>query len=151
SDPRARRFRVEATRVVHNDIPRRFGWRLLLDAGSDLPLGGPPPSPHRRTPHHTTPHHSAPPPASPPDGPAPAPSTPTSSTPAAPPPAAPTPAAPTPAAPAHAAAGGLAQADVDRLGAITFGNAAEINAFFARGGASGFADWFNATLGGRAP
>ena len=156
ADPRARRFRVEATRVVHNDIPRRFGWRLLLDAGSDLPLGSPPPTPHRRTPHHATHHPSAPPPVSPSDSPAPAPSTPTSSTPApstptSSTPAAPTPAAPTPAAPAHAAAGGLAQTDVDRLGAITFGNAAEINAFFARGGASGFADWFNATLGGRAP
>lgn len=32
-----RRFRVDATTVAHNDIPRRFGWRLLADAGADLP------------------------------------------------------------------------------------------------------------------
>jgi hypothetical protein len=31
------RFRVEATRVPHNDIPRTFGWRLLVDAGGPLP------------------------------------------------------------------------------------------------------------------
>lgn len=30
-------FRVEATRVPHNDIPRRFGWRLLADSGAPLP------------------------------------------------------------------------------------------------------------------
>ncbi|MBT2514619.1 glucosaminidase domain-containing protein [Arthrobacter sp. ISL-30] len=30
-------FRVEATRVPHNDIPRRFGWRLLADSGAALP------------------------------------------------------------------------------------------------------------------
>lgn len=31
------RFRVEATRVAHNDIPKTFGWRLLADAGGTLP------------------------------------------------------------------------------------------------------------------
>lgn len=40
-DPRAahltRRFRVESTPVAHNDIPSRFGWRLLADVGADLP------------------------------------------------------------------------------------------------------------------
>ncbi|MHC6591686.1 glucosaminidase domain-containing protein [Arthrobacter sp. C152] len=30
-------FRVESTHVPHNDIPRRFGWRLLSDAASPLP------------------------------------------------------------------------------------------------------------------
>ncbi len=30
-------FRVDATAVGHNEIPRRFGWRLLVDAGADLP------------------------------------------------------------------------------------------------------------------
>jgi hypothetical protein len=45
-DPRARRFRVEATTAQHNDIPLRFGWRLLRDAGEDLPLRGPLPSTH---------------------------------------------------------------------------------------------------------
>ena len=29
-------FRVEATRTAHNDIPRRFGWRLLADPAADL-------------------------------------------------------------------------------------------------------------------
>ncbi|WP_211221898.1 hypothetical protein, partial [Granulicoccus phenolivorans] len=33
----ARRFRVESTTVAHGDIPREFGWRLLADAGADLP------------------------------------------------------------------------------------------------------------------
>ncbi len=36
------RYRVEATTVAHNDIPRRFGWRLLADAGAQLtPRTGP--------------------------------------------------------------------------------------------------------------
>jgi len=30
-------FRVERTRVAHNDIPRTFGWRLLADSSGDLP------------------------------------------------------------------------------------------------------------------
>ena len=30
-------FRVERTRVVHNDIPRTYGWRLLADSTADLP------------------------------------------------------------------------------------------------------------------
>lgn len=30
-----RRFRVERTSVAHNNIPRRFGWLLLADAGAD--------------------------------------------------------------------------------------------------------------------
>lgn len=29
-------FRVERTRVPHNDIPRRFGWQLLADVSADL-------------------------------------------------------------------------------------------------------------------
>ena len=33
----APRFRVEPTSVGHGEIPRRFGWRLLADAGADLP------------------------------------------------------------------------------------------------------------------
>jgi hypothetical protein len=37
-DPRSRRFRIEAPTISHNDVPRRFGWRLLRDAGTDLPL-----------------------------------------------------------------------------------------------------------------
>jgi hypothetical protein len=40
-----RRFRVEATREPHNGIPRRYGWRLLANASTDLdrPSG---PAPH---------------------------------------------------------------------------------------------------------
>ena len=30
-------FRVESTGVSHNDIPPRFGWRLLADPSADLP------------------------------------------------------------------------------------------------------------------
>jgi peptidoglycan hydrolase-like protein with peptidoglycan-binding domain len=37
SDPGARRWRVENTGTAHGQIPRRYGWRLLADAGSDLP------------------------------------------------------------------------------------------------------------------
>lgn len=39
-DPRSSRWRVEATPVSHGEIPRRFGWRLLRDAASNLPLSG---------------------------------------------------------------------------------------------------------------
>ncbi|AUT75538.1 hypothetical protein C2L64_44985 [Paraburkholderia hospita] len=106
NDPRAARFRVEATHVAHGDIPRRFGWQLLRDAGADLPPAG----------------HKPDVPTPPKPGPE-----------------------PQPTAPA------LTQADVDRLSAITFGNAAEINAFFAATGASSVAAWFNANLGGRPP
>lgn len=35
-------FRIEATSVPHNLIPRRFGWRLLADPGGDLPDVRPP-------------------------------------------------------------------------------------------------------------
>jgi hypothetical protein len=35
--PGSPRFRVEQTRVKHNDIPRTYGWRLLTDPGADLP------------------------------------------------------------------------------------------------------------------
>jgi hypothetical protein len=41
------RFRVESTTVGHNDIPSRFGWRLLADAQSDPPDASPLPCPHR--------------------------------------------------------------------------------------------------------
>lgn len=37
----SRLFRVEPTTVAHNDIPRRYGWRLLADPGADLPGIGP--------------------------------------------------------------------------------------------------------------
>lgn len=83
------------------------------------------------------------------------------SAPPPPPPAAPAPAPVAPAAPAPAAgvAGGtaavvpktLTQPEVDRLAAITFGNGADIDAFFARKGATGFIDWFNRTWAGKAP
>ncbi|WP_280469838.1 hypothetical protein [Nocardia brasiliensis] len=32
-------FRVERTRVPHNEIPRRFGWQLLADASANLSGG----------------------------------------------------------------------------------------------------------------
>jgi peptidoglycan hydrolase-like protein with peptidoglycan-binding domain len=41
------RFRVEATPVGHNDIPSRFGWRLLADLAADLPDATPLSCPHR--------------------------------------------------------------------------------------------------------
>jgi hypothetical protein len=44
---------------------------------------------------------------------------------------------------------GLSQAEVDLLAAREFGNAAEFHALFS--GVGSFADWFNSTLGGRAP
>jgi subtilisin family serine protease len=34
------RWRVGSTRVAHNDIPARFGWRLLADVSADLPGAG---------------------------------------------------------------------------------------------------------------
>lgn len=40
ADPAGPRWRVEATRVAHGQIPRRFGWRLLQDPGADLPGAG---------------------------------------------------------------------------------------------------------------
>ncbi|WP_037499896.1 S8 family serine peptidase [Sphingomonas jaspsi] len=46
----AARFRAEPVPVQHNDIPRRFGWRLLADATADLGLGQPR-APRRQTPH----------------------------------------------------------------------------------------------------
>ena len=50
-DPRAARWRVESTGTAHGQIPGRYGWRLLADAGSDLPdtrpvQAGGTPSPH---------------------------------------------------------------------------------------------------------
>ncbi|MGL4965548.1 MAG: S8 family serine peptidase [Inquilinus sp.] len=42
SDPAlARRWRVEAVREGHNAIPRRYGWRLLTDAGAELTASAP--------------------------------------------------------------------------------------------------------------
>ncbi|MEU7790658.1 phage tail tip lysozyme [Amycolatopsis sp. NPDC049159] len=38
----SRAFRVERTRVAHDDIPRTFGWRLLADPGADLAGHGEP-------------------------------------------------------------------------------------------------------------
>ena len=69
------------------------------------------------------------------------------------------PATPPPSAQSRAPAPGrstlarndLAQAKLDRLAAITFANAADINTFFKRQGAAGFIAWFNATLGGIMP
>jgi peptidoglycan hydrolase-like protein with peptidoglycan-binding domain len=42
------RFRVDGTRVGHNEIPAVFGWRLLLDAGADLPDASTVPCAHGR-------------------------------------------------------------------------------------------------------
>lgn len=90
----------------------------------------------------------------------PAPSTSKSAAPPPPPPPAPapSPAAPAPApapaptaGPAPAVARPLTQPEIDRLAAITFGNAADIDAFFARRGHTGFIDWFNRNRAGRAP
>jgi hypothetical protein len=39
-NPGSPRFRVESTRVPHDLIPPTFGWRLLADAGADLPRTG---------------------------------------------------------------------------------------------------------------
>jgi hypothetical protein len=108
-----RRFRVEPVAVPHNDIPRRFGWRLLADAAADLN--------------------------------------------------------PRPAQGGHEAwsaidadadtealfaedvepAPGLDQSRLDRLAAATFGNSAELQAYFASAGT--VQDWFNANLSGRPP
>ncbi|MEU7603497.1 D-Ala-D-Ala carboxypeptidase family metallohydrolase, partial [Streptomyces sp. NPDC041003] len=35
------KFRVERSGVGHDDIPRTFGWRLLLDSGANLPKTSP--------------------------------------------------------------------------------------------------------------
>jgi hypothetical protein len=59
--------------------------------------------------------------------------------------------APAPAAKPAPATVLLTQAEVDRLARVTFGNAKEINAHFGRTGSAGFAEWFNAKLGGKAP
>ncbi|WP_290061058.1 phage tail tip lysozyme [Amycolatopsis solani] len=53
--PGSRTFRVERTRVAHDDIPRIFGWRLLADPGTDLPEAG----------GHGGPEHEAPSPGGP--------------------------------------------------------------------------------------
>ncbi|MGE5288434.1 MAG: M15 family metallopeptidase [Micromonosporaceae bacterium] len=45
------RFRVEATPVEHMQIPPRFGWRLLADAGADVPDVRPAPSAPSPAPH----------------------------------------------------------------------------------------------------
>lgn len=45
----------------------------------------------------------------------------------------------------------LTQAEVDRLAAIRFRNAAEIETFFRRGGQASFIDWYNAGLARSAP
>ncbi|WP_137896345.1 hypothetical protein [Ramlibacter sp. 2FC] len=45
----------------------------------------------------------------------------------------------------------LTQAEVDRLAAIRLRNAAQIEAFFQRGGQAGFIDWYNAGLAHSAP
>jgi peptidoglycan hydrolase-like protein with peptidoglycan-binding domain len=47
------------------------------------------------------------------------------------------------------AANGLSQAELDLLARCQFGNAAELEAYFASAGA--FSDWFNRELSGRAP
>ncbi|WP_370963789.1 phage tail tip lysozyme [Amycolatopsis sp. cg9] len=48
--PGTRTFRVERTRVAHDDIARTFGWRLLADPGADLPETGRPGGPEHETP-----------------------------------------------------------------------------------------------------
>jgi D-alanyl-D-alanine carboxypeptidase len=45
------RFRVQATPVEHMQIPPRFGWRLLADAGADVPDVRPAPSAPSPAPH----------------------------------------------------------------------------------------------------
>jgi hypothetical protein len=35
-------YSMQRTTVVHCDIPRRYGWRLLANAAAALPLAGPP-------------------------------------------------------------------------------------------------------------
>jgi hypothetical protein len=45
----------------------------------------------------------------------------------------------------------LTQAEIDRLAAIRFRNAADVGAFFARSGVAGFIDWYNAGLAHSAP
>src|SRR5215472_3668889 len=45
------RFRVQATPVEHMQIPPRFGWRLLADAGADVPAVRPAPSAPSPAPH----------------------------------------------------------------------------------------------------
>jgi len=56
-DPRAarlrRRFRVESTPVGHNEIPARFGWRLLADPEADLPDAAPLQCPHAAQREHS--------------------------------------------------------------------------------------------------
>lgn len=66
------------------------------------------------------------------------------------PPPPPPPVAPVPA-PSTPAANGLTQTEVDRLAAIAFANANDIEAFFRKSGKANFTDWFNANLGGKGP
>ena len=58
--PAPARFRVESTPVAHMDIPPRFGWRLLADAGADVPDvnpgSTPPAQPHEAHPYEAHPY-----------------------------------------------------------------------------------------------
>jgi hypothetical protein len=82
--------------------------------------------------------------------PTPIPSATSSAAPPPPPPTAPA-TSPSTTSTAPAASPTLTQAQIDRLAAIAFANAADIDTFFSRGGASGFTPWFNTALAGRAP
>jgi len=118
-----RRYRVEATGEPHNGIPRRYGWRLLADAGADLDLGvkqgGARRAPRPRTtgverwPEEVGERWF---------------DSPTIEV---------------------SATDGLAQGEIDRLAAREFGNSAELEACFNAVG--GFADWFNRELSGHTP
>ncbi len=117
-----RRYRVEATREPHNGVPRRYGWRLLADAGADLDLGG---RPARRA--------SAAKPAEEEDGWSEVTNERWFDSPAV----------------EVSPSGGLAQGEIDRLAAREFGSSAELEGYF--GAVGGFADWFNRELSGRPP
>lgn len=114
----ASRFRVDAVTTPHNDIPRRFGWRLLADAAADLG----PASSRRRAPPRPAPAEDEEAWADHEDD---------------------------DQAEVDPPSPGLTQAEVDRLGRCEFGNAAELERYFASAG--GFADWFNRTLSGQGP
>lgn len=108
----APRYRIDSTPEPHNGIPRRYGWRLLADAASEVSGPARSASPPARDEGEERFFDEFAPEAGPGDP-------------------------------------GLSQAEVDHLAAMEFSNSAELEAWFASGG--NFTDWFNATLGGRAP
>lgn len=112
-------YRVEYTSIGHDNIPRRFGWRLLADAAAILPnttrLGGNRRFPNCRSntsdtfseidPPHTQSHPSS--------------------------------------QPSPLMSGGVSTQFVERIRSLTFSNAADINAYFTRTAQLDFVDWFN--------